>query len=221
MPLERADLAAFGGSWETIQALDRNGGSSAHAMVRRLSTASVPMRDLADSAHFLCILHGRLPGMIDLAGDHITTADAVDWLNQAATAFVQERSFMAAVSAAAGPPPSTPGHAESEAAVAAQCHALDMLAQSDRKGCAIGAVVALVLEWPAIRGILDNAANRLSMASPTRSLPSEKDTALLVNTVAQSLPIERAMLFGARQLLIQHSGLWDLLETRMGARERA
>jgi hypothetical protein len=30
--------------------------------------------------------------------------------------------------------------------------------------------------------------------------------------------IERAILFGAQQLLVQHRGLWDLLEARAEAR---
>jgi hypothetical protein len=33
--------------------------------------------------------------------------------------------------------------------------------------------------------------------------------------------MERAMLFGAQQVFAQHRGLWDLLEARTSARNRA
>jgi len=36
--------------------------------------------------------------------------------------------------------------------------------------------------------------------------------------VAESLGIERAMAFGAQQILHQHRGLWDVLEARRLAR---
>ena len=51
---------------------------------------------------------------------------------------------------AAGPMPSTPNHAEAESAINTQRHALDMLSQSDRNGCAIGAAFALALDWAAM-----------------------------------------------------------------------
>jgi hypothetical protein len=40
-------------------------------------------------------------------------------------------------------------------------------------------------------------------------------------TVADSPSFERAMSFGAQQLLAQHRGLWDLLEARQAARAEA
>ena len=37
-------------------------------------------------------------------------------------------------------------------------------------------------------------------------------------TLGDAAPVERAMLFGAQQLALQHRGLWDLLEARRQAR---
>jgi hypothetical protein len=39
--------------------------------------------------------------------------------------------------------------------------------------------------------------------------------------VSESASFERAMSFGAQQLLAQHRGLWDLLEARKAARAAA
>ena len=39
--------------------------------------------------------------------------------------------------------------------------------------------------------------------------------------LASSPTVERAMLFGAEQLLLQHKGLWDILEARALARAAA
>jgi hypothetical protein len=122
--------------------------------------------------------------------------------------------------AAAGPLPSTPGHAESEAAAHAQRHALDMLAQSDRAGCAAGAALALAIDWAAIRGVLDAAAHRLGVQALPSALPPAQETVTVVDALSRQPAIERAMLFGAQQLFAQHRGLWDLLEARASARNR-
>ena len=114
--------------------------------------------------------------------------------------------------------PSTPGQAASEAAVAAQRHALDMLAQSDRNGCADGTAIALALDWPGIRSVLDLLAGRLGIDPPASQLPPAFETATMIDALAGTLSVERAMVFGAQQMLAQHRGLIDLLEARASAR---
>lgn len=178
------------------------------------------MRDLSDAVHLICMLHGRHPGVIEHAADHTPPGPAHDWLTAAGIAFSAERAFLVRIVAASGPMPSTPGQAESESCVSAQRHALDMLAQSDRTGCAMGAALALILDWPAVRETLDAAANQLGLPIPASSLPPEDTTTAIVELLAAQNPVERAMLFGAQQLLAQHRGLWDLLEARASARER-
>jgi hypothetical protein len=193
-------------------------GSAARPQLAALASHDWDRRDVADAAHYLAILHGRMPGVVEHAAEHSDFDVAQGWLTEAAAGFAQERSYLVALSATAGPVPSTPGQAATEAAIAAQRHAIDMLSQSERRGCAIGAAIALVGDWPAVRTALDAAAERLELTPPALMLPSLSATADLVGTLASSRAVERAMLFGVDQLLAQHRGLWDLLEARSEAR---
>ena len=176
------------------------------------------MRNLADAVHFLCLLHGRHPGVIDNAARKAVDPASRQWMDEAADAFVQERAFLTKIASAVGPVPSTQGQAQCEAAVAAQRKAIDMLSESDRHGCAVGAAIALTLDWRTIRVLLDISAQRLDMTPPTCTLPDLRDTARLAGTVADSPAVERAMMFGAQQLITQHSGLWDLMAARAASR---
>ena len=93
-----------------------------------------------------------------------------------------------------------------------------MLACSDRRGCATGATAALVLDWTAIRSVLVQAAERFGVDIPVCRLPVEVDTASSVAMLGSTPATERAITFGAQQLLAQHRGLWSLLEARASAR---
>ena len=218
MAFDSAQERRIGGSWGTIASLVSADGTVTHPMPRQLAAPQPAVRDLSDAVHALCTLHGRHPGVIDHAIDRNGQSAAQDWLQEAAAAFTAERAYLARLTAAAGPLPSTPGQAESESAVAAQRHALDMLAQSDRTGCATGAAIALVLDWAEIRTTLDIAARRFGVEPPPNQLPDQFETASLVSALAETPAIERAMAFGAQQILAQHRGLWDLLEARASAR---
>lgn len=180
-------------------------------------TRSLP--NLADAAHYLCMLHGRHPGVIDHAATRTADNSARGWLVQAADGFATERAYLTQVTVAAGPAPSTAGQSDSDAAVLGQRHALDMLAQSDRRGCAMGAAIALVLDWMAIRRILDAAALRLNLAPRPSALPNRQETLAVATALSEDEAVERAVHFGARQLLGQHRGLWDLLSARAAARQ--
>jgi hypothetical protein len=198
-------------------------GTAAHPYPRSepLASGREAVRNLADAAHYLCVLHGRFPGVIDHALNRTSHPAAQGWLAAAAEAFAAERSLLTRLAVATGPLPSTPGQAECEAAVLQQRHALEMLARSDRAGCALGAAIALALDWRAIRVVLDAAARRVSIEPQACVLPDEEETRIVAMTVADSASFERAMSFGAQQLLNQHRGLWDLLEAREAARARA
>ena len=202
-------------------ALTASDGIANHPWLKRLVAGSEPARDLADAAHYLCILHGRHPGVIDYALEHAHMPVERGWIEAAAEAFAVERAYLVRIVAAAGPLPSTPGQAESESAVHAQCHALDMLAQSDRTGCATGAALALGLDWEAVRDVLDAAAHRLGITPPASSLPLQQETVTVVDALVREMNVERAMLFGAQQMFAQHRGLLDLLEARASARADA
>lgn len=188
-------------------------GSVAHPFVQTLSAPRAPLRDLADAVHALCLLHGHSPGVIELAAGHANRTGS-DWLHTAARAFAQERAVLARLAAAVGPLPSTAGQAETEATIIAQCHALAMLARSERLGCSRGAAAAVALDWAGVRRVLDNTAQRLGIELPPSELPADLGDVFADCTA----PAARAAAFGFDQVLAQHRGLWNLLEVRVGAR---
>ena len=116
--------------------------------------------------HLLCNLHGRYPGLIELALQLCPAGPAQEWLSRASEAFERERLYLVRVTSAVGPLPSTPGAAETESSLSAARHALETLANSERKGCALGAATALVGDWWPIRRLLDRAATRAGLECP-------------------------------------------------------
>ncbi len=153
-----------------LDALVRSEGSAGEAWIAHLLDACDP-RDLSDAAHGLCKLYGSHPTCIDTAALRVVDPLLTPLLRHAAEGFTAERNYLAAVVAAAGPTPSTPGQAQSEAALVGQRHALEALASSDRIGCAIGAAFALVVDWHAVRPILDLLAGRAGITVPSPDLP--------------------------------------------------
>ena len=175
-------------------------------------------RDLADAVHLLCSLHGRHPGLIELACNGTPDGPARAWLSRAAEDFEHERLFLVRLTATVGPLPSTPGAAETEASLQATRHALETLATSERQGCALGAATALVKDWAVIRQILDRAAARAGIDHRLPALPEPSSIAQVADSVADNIAASRALTFGAEQLLLQHRALFDLLEARASAR---
>lgn len=212
MAVDSAEGAGAASAWETVRALVAADGSATHPLVTRLSQPRAAIRDVTDLVHSLCALHGSHPGVIDLAGERAEPAFA-EWLGDAGRTFAVERALLARLVAAAGPLPSTPGQAMSEAAILGQRHALAMLARSDRQGCALGAAAALALDWSAVHGLLSATAERFGLTPP------EPYHVHLPDIAAAPAPLARALAFGAQQLLAQHRGLWDLLEARASARD--
>jgi len=171
--------------------------------------------NLADAIHFLTALHGRHPGVVDLAATRIVDPAGRAWLASAAEGAAAERALLTRLAVAAGPIPSTPGGGASEAAIQAQRAALATLAQSDRKGCALGAALALAADWVTVRNVIEAAAKRLGIEVPANAFG---DAAQLRAVADEAASVERALLFGAQQLALQHRALWDLLEARQQAR---
>lgn len=195
-------------------------GSAAHPYFGGGALTAGPnaVRNVADAVHFLCVLHGRHPGIVDLAAARVTEPAARAWLAEAAAAMTDERRLLARLAVAAGGAPSTPGHAASEAAVATQRAALHTLALSDRAGCALGTAIAFALDWRPVRALLDAAAKRFSIDAPAFRLGDPDELRLVADVAGESPLVERALLFGATQLAQQHHGLWDLLDAREHAR---
>ena len=175
-------------------------------------------RDLADAVHLLCGLHGRHPGLIELALTQAPDSSARPWLSQASEAFERERLYLVRLTATVGPLPSTPGAAETESSLVAQRNALEILASSERTGCALGAATALVGDWWSIRRLLDRAAVRAGLDPLSQSLPDESSLAEIIDLASDNPASGRALAFGGEQLLLQHRALFDLLEARASAR---
>ena len=195
-------------------------GCARHPHLHALVEESGPHsgRDLADAVHLLCSLHGRHPGLIELAFTQCQDDAARPWLAHASDAFERERLYLVRLTSAVGPMPSTPGAAETEASLLAQRHALEILASSERRGCALGAAAALVGDWWPIRRLLDRAAARAGLECPPPSLPDEASVIAIVEAGSDTDSSGRALAFGAEQLLLQHGALFDLLEARASAR---
>jgi hypothetical protein len=197
-------------------------GTARHPHLSRLieGSGAEAARDLADAVHLLCSVHGHHPGLIELALGVSPKGPAQKWLDRAAEAFERERLYLVRLTAAVGPLPSTAGAAETEATLLAQRHALEILAKSERRGCALGASTALVSDWWPVRRLLDRAAARAGIESPAPSLPDEASVVDVIDAECDTPASERALAFGGEQMLLQNRGLFDLLEARAAARER-
>lgn len=195
-------------------------GSARHRYLNSLLEASGvhSARDLADAVHLLCSLHGRHPSLVDVAHHSAASEAAREWLARAAEGFERERLYLVRLTSAVGPLPSTPGAAETEASLNAARNALEILAGSERRGCPLGAAAALVGDWWPIRRLLDRAAARAGLDAPAPALPDEASVIEVIEAASDTAASERALGFGAEQLLLQHRGLFDLLEARSEAR---
>lgn len=209
-----------GGAGALISACVADQGSATHPYFSggALAAGAHAVRNVADVVHFLGVLHGRHPGIVELATGRVTEPAARAWLAEAGAAMADERRLLARLAVAAGGAPSTPGHAASESTVAAQRAALATLASSDRAGCALGAALAFALDWRPVRALLDVASARLGIEAPVFRLGDPDELRLVADVAGESALVERALLFGATQLAHQHRGLWDLLEAREQAR---
>lgn len=195
-------------------------GCARHAHLNALldGSGTHAVRDLVDAVHLLCSVHGRHPGLIELALRNSRDETIRSWLRHAAETFERERLYLVKLTSTVGPMPSTPGAAETEASLLAQRHALETLAGSERAGCALGAATALVGDWWPIRRMLDRAAARMGIACPPPSLPDEASVVEIIESCSDSAAAQRAIGFGGEQMLLQHRALFDLLEARASAR---
>jgi hypothetical protein len=195
-------------------------GCASHGWLANLVEGSSidAARNLADAVHLLCNIYGNHPGLLDMALSLSPSGGASDWLQEAADGFERERLYLVRLSSAVGPLPSTPGAAETEATLLAQRHAVETLAKSERRGCALGAATAFVADWRAVRAVLDKAATRSTIECPAQVLPDDESIARVIDAASDGPASERALGFGGEQLLLQHRGLFDLLEARAAAR---
>lgn len=200
----------------SLEAALAQGTSGGHGFVGVLLDRASPARaiDLADAAHYLCLLHGRYPGLIDYAATRSADPYVGKWLAQACDAFVGERALLTRLTVAAGPITSTPGQDRCTQAIINLRGALNALSQSDRQGCALGAAFALVLDWFAVRQVLDLIAVRTGLDVRPTLLPPASETLQMAAELSADSLIGRAIGFGASQMLQQHRHFWDMLAER-------
>jgi len=196
------------------------GSSETHDAVVALVDRIQPARavDLADAAHYLCLLHGRYPGLIDYAATRSADPKVGKWLAHACEAFVGERALLTRLTVAAGPITSTPGQDRCTPAIINLRGALNALSQSDRQGCALGAAFALALDWAGVRAVMDMIAERTGLDVRPCALPSPEETLAMAEELSENGAIGRAIGFGASQMLIQHRQFWDMLAERASLR---
>ena len=218
MTIFSARDGARASAWDMVVRIGDADGSAVHPHVLRLTRGAPIQRNLSDAIYALCAVHGHYPGMVEHALNQHAQPDAHEWLVAVATGFSAERTYLAKLTAAVGPMPSTPGQSETANALVGERHTLEILAGSERGGTATGAVAALVHDWTAIRRVLDIAAMRFGVDVPRLAFPSDTATATVVTTLGDTPSCERAIAFGAQQLFAQHRGLWSLLEARASAR---
>ena len=95
--------AAGAGTSELLFACVAEQGSAGHPYFASdaFAAGTDSARNLADAVHFLCALHGRHPGIVDLAAGRTPEADARAWLNAAGNAMAAERLYLTQLAVAA------------------------------------------------------------------------------------------------------------------------
>lgn len=174
---------------------------------------------VADIAHYLCVAHGKHPGIIEHAMSKIIDDCSREWLVKAADGFTRERIYLTELTVAAGPITRIIGQDETDMLIVNQSKHYKMLASSDRKGCPIGAAAAFIIDWHHIRQLMDLMALYLNITIPSNSLPSDNETVLMINEYAISENITRAVNFGADQILSQQRAFWNLIRARATSRK--
>ena len=217
-------MAQFGSSFVRFVAHEGSGtvvlpmlkyiDNSRDSVALRTSVRNIRPALVADIAHFMCIAHGRLPGVVDYAATKIVDEEARSWFVQVINAFSAERSFLNKLTVAAGPVTRQLGQDKVTALVASQVKNFRMIATSDRKGCAAGAAIAFVLDWQETRPLLAACALHLGLNPDVADLPEITENQNLAESLAGSDAASRAMMFGAQQLLGQQRGLWQVIAAR-------
>ncbi|EMD82582.1 DUF6975 family protein [Pacificimonas flava] len=176
---------------------------------------------IADAVHFLTILHGEMPSLLDaLAADN---GDLEDPLKQAAARFSDDRVWLAGLAASSGIYPGLQGLTSAETVVRNIRSAMLTLARSQRDGCGLGVALGFLIDWPGLRAALDAAGAAVfaaRWAAPAESWPGDALLALtaLAAPRFQEIGSRRAIAFGAGQFVQIHAQLLELVETRAAVR---
>lgn len=214
-----AALAASGVS-DMLSSLVDAQGSARHPWFVELTAKprDADPRSLADAVHGLAYLYARPSRISDVIVDRDDHPEVIDWIAATIKTFDRERMYLMRVLVGAGPVPGTPGEVKSNAIMTAQVTAIDTLARSERLGVALGAALAKIIDWHDLRRVIDAAADRFGIDRAPNLLPDRDGSLAAASVAAAAAPIDRALGFGARQLLVQHHAFWSLLQSRDQAR---
>ncbi len=196
-------------------------GSSQHPHQQRLKADGVIGLNsaLLDAVHHIVLIHGRFPGLFEEARRNSPpSAEHFGWLRALAAGFSRERLMLAQLLAHSPSTPAQPTSIEGQLSFEAFGRDILALSRSERPGCALGAAFALALDWASIRAVLDRASALFEYSAPPTSMPSDEQ--IFENLAHVDPDLERAMLFGAKELLLRHERLWAMLEARHWARCR-
>lgn len=204
-------------SVRAIADLVQGTGTACHPHALRLIEMGrhAPREIVADTLHFLGLIHGRKPSLFEVIAEAPLNRKLPDWIRDAAVAAAGDRALLGQMVVAAGPVPSLGRQIQAEEAAGGTRRAFLTLARSDRFGCALGAGAALALDWPAVQQVTQALARALRIESTRRPWPTQDSIlASLGNLAEGDARVSRALLFGARTLVSQNRTFWDLLETR-------
>lgn len=214
-----AKKATMDGSMPIIEPLIKQLSTNINGLNLRDQARKEKPIMIADIAHYLCVAHGRHPGIIEHAMSKIVDECSRDWLIKAADGFTRERIYLTELTVAAGPISRTVGQDETDMLIVNQSKQYQMLASSDRRGCPIGAATSFIIDWYNIRKLVDILALQLNIYVPQIVLPNISETEDMVTRYADSPNIIRAINFGADQILSQQRAFWNIITARSMARK--
>ncbi len=176
---------------------------------------------VADTVHLFALLHGELPSLFDSVARG--NADFAAWLKPAVATFHADRAWLTDLCVLTGPSTDLLGITEAETLVRGLRDAMLTLAESSRDGCALGAVLAFLADWPELRAAIDSAGTLVLSArwpSPSMNWPAAPlhAASLAAEAAFASRPRMRALAFGAQQFIHIHAQLLDLVASRAAAR---
>lgn len=185
----------------------------------RIDTADFDIPDVADLAHALTVTHGGLPNIFDLASLRSDAQSLRNHLVTCSNSFQDWRRFLSALTSKAGPAPSLTDDAAHMVSLVQTKQGIQLLGESERKGCAIGAAFAMLNDWQIVLPESFKFAARLDIvegiALPPRTSAIIEEMECLEPSAAEL----RAMSFGADQFYQLNDAFFRHLEARRKARK--
>ncbi len=202
----------------------QNNGAAASSHLKALAENARVMANapqaVADCVHFLTILHGQAPSLFDIARS-AESGVPKDWLDQLSEQFEKDRRWLSRLNAMTGILVDRQGLSPAEQIVRDQREAMLTLAQSSRRGCALGAAVALAHDWDIIRIGLSDALGVVNNDNiePPNGIWLVGGNVQVLREAGEAASLRRAVGFGAMQLASLHRQFFDLLEARHALRQ--